>query len=140
MFHVFTEPPFFLETRATMENPRAPFPLPSPFMSYLLKFLSPGPLLKIREYPPFPSPTHLCRWDLAGKFEEDMKEYVGKMKKYVTSGIRRAKHQESEVRVIIYTFCPYIKALGLGKIPSSPHMGSGTWKSETLVIYTFLPI
>ena len=73
------------------------------------------------------------------------------MKKYVTLGIRRAKRGASRH---IY-LSPYIKALELEIMPSSPHISSGTWRNSELhalyrlwglkelvrvIVYSFLPI
>jgi len=55
----------------------------------------------------------------------NMKKYVENMKKYVALGTRRAKRGASHRRYFSF----HIKALAFGIIPSSPHIGSGTWKN-----------
>ena len=47
-------------------------------------------------------------------------------------GVEERSTEQNEVPVVIY-FSPYIKALELGKIPSSPHIVSGTWKNSGYV-------
>ena len=50
-----------------------------------------------------------------------MRKYVENRKKYVALGIVRVKHRPLSL---------YIKALALGEIPKSPHIGSGTEKNS----------
>ena len=50
--------------------------------------------------------------------------YVKNMNKYVAVRTRSANRH-------VHLF-PYITALGLGKIVSSPHIGSGTWENSEL--------
>ena len=98
-------------------------------------FWDPRSLWEIREYTPSPL-IGLRIWRKYEMIWKNKSEYVKNMKKYTAMGITRAKHRAKGDASRHTYLSPYIKALELGIIPSSPYIGFGPqhslWDLEKL--------
>ena len=71
-------------------------------------------------------PLVFCLKENKKKYVEDMKKYVGNTKKYVALKLGRAKYRAKRSASRHEYLSCHIMALGLGEIPRSPHIDSGT--------------